>query len=103
MSKWYEVHNYADGNEYVNQDSDISDIEKIWTTNIPWHFKPREVDDELPTPPYRFARRTDAVQIKDALQSARLDDWDRNRHVHTILGHRRPKWKVYTHVVDTAQ
>ena len=35
MNKWYEVHNYANGNEYVNEDSDISEPEKVWTTPIP--------------------------------------------------------------------
>lgn len=27
--KWYEVHNYANGNEYVNESSDITDVERI--------------------------------------------------------------------------
>ena len=98
MNRWYEVHNYADGNEYVNENSDISDPEKVWTTPIPWGFKPNE--DYSPTPPYRFSRRADAVRIKDALQSVRLDLWRNTRN--SLWGPResRPNWKVYTHTVD---
>jgi len=92
--KWYEVHNYANGNEYVNEDSDITDIERIWTTNIPWNFKPHE--DYEPTKPYQFMSRSDALRIKDALQSVRLDDWARNKMTYILRSpERKPAWKIY--------
>ncbi len=91
--KYYEVHNYANGNEYVNENSDITDAEKTWTTDIPWNYKPYE-DDDI-TPPYKFTNRGDAVRIKDALHEVRMQ---RHKEYRRYISYttRAPKWKVYT-------
>lgn len=93
--KYYQVANYANSFEYVNENSDISDVEKVWTTDVPWHYKPQS-DDETPTPPYRFTKRSDAVRIKDALQSCRKEIFTENRRYNMFSKDRPPQWKVYT-------
>lgn len=93
--KYYQVANYANGFEYVNESSDISDVEKIWTTAIPWNFKPHE--DYQPTPPFKFTKRSDAVRIKDAIHSCRKQLFKEDRKYYKMYNDERsPQWKVYT-------
>ena len=92
--KWYEIHNYSDGDEYVTESSNISNIEDIWTTKIPWNFK--KAEDYEPTNPYRFNKKTDAIRIKDALKSARIEEWNRNKHIYIRYGDKKPNWKIYS-------
>jgi hypothetical protein len=91
--KYYEVHNYVNGNEYVNEDSDITSEERVWTTDIPWNFNP-DIDNVI-TPPYKFNNRGDAIRIKDALQSVRMQHYKESRF-YVVSRERSPKWKVYT-------
>lgn len=92
-TKHYEIHNYAQGDEYITESSDLSNIDDIWTTKIPWDFKPAE--GYFPTPPLKFYNRKEAVRIKDMIKSARLDEWNRNSYIYKRYGDRKPNWKVY--------
>ena len=94
MKKWYEVHNYAGGDEYITEGSDINNTDNVWTTRIPWDFKP--ADGYEPSKPYRFATRTEAVKLKDQIKSARLAEWDKNKYIYMRYGDKKPNWKVYS-------
>ena len=88
----YELHNYSECNEYVNSDSVISNLDEVWTTQIPNNYT---TEDEQPTKPYAFSKRGDAVFLLDQLKSHRLDDWRRHEHTYRAMGKRKPTWKVY--------
>lgn len=93
--KWYEVHSYSEGDEYITESSNINNIEDIWTTKIPWDFKP--ADGYEPSKPYKFDKKSEATRIKDALKSARLNEWNKNKYIYTRFGDKKPNWKVYTY------
>ena len=94
MPHHYEIHNYAEGNEYVNVDSVITNIEEIWTTQIPSNYKPN-ADAEQPTKPYMFDKRADALSLLDQLKSHRLQDWRKNEMIYRRCGKQKPVWKIY--------
>lgn len=90
--KWYEIHNYVQGDEYITESSNINNTDDIWTTKIPYGFKPL---DE-PSKPYKFFSRQEATRIKDMIKNARLDEWDKNQYIYRIYGDKKPNWKVYS-------
>lgn len=89
----YQIHNYAEGNEYINIDSDITDINEIWTTWVPYNFTPS--DDDKPTKPFQFAKRSEAVIILDQIKNSRLADWNKYESQYKIMGKKKPAWKIY--------
>lgn len=96
----YELHNYSECNEYVNCDSVISNLDEVWTTQIPNNYKPTEDEQPKPTKPYMFAKRGDAVSLLDQLKSHRLNDWRVNGHIYKIYGKKKPAWKIYKVVTE---
>lgn len=90
--KWYEIHNYVQGDEYITESSNVNNTDDIWTTKIPYDFKPL---DE-PSKPYKFFSRQEAIRIKDMIKNARLDEWDKNQYIYKIYGDKKPNWKVYS-------
>jgi hypothetical protein len=101
MKKWYEVHNYAQGDEYITEGSDINNTDNVWTTKIPWDFKP--ADGYEPSKPYRFSTKVEATRIKDQIKAVRLDEWNRNSHIYKIYGDKKPSWKVYSFSEQTGE
>jgi len=89
----YEIHNYVNGNEYINIDSDVSDHNKIWTTLIPYNHTPDETNQ--PTKPFQFAKKSDATIVLDQIKNVRLTDWQRNEIQNKLLGIKKPAWKIY--------
>lgn len=89
----YEIHNYVDGDEYVNVDSNPTDVTSVWTTMVPHNYVPDPA--EPATKPLRFAKRVDAVALLDQIKSERLNDWFKNEFMYKRFGKKKPQWKAY--------
>lgn len=90
----YELHNYAECDEYVNVDSDPSDVSKVWTTMIPYNYIPHPEDPV--TKPLRFAKRVDALALLDQIKRERLNDWNENEFMYKrFTDKKKPCWKIY--------
>lgn len=88
----YEIHNYADGNEYINIDSDPFDITKVWTTLIPYNYN---IENGEPTKPLQFIKRVHALALLDQIKRERLLDWQKNEFIYMRYGKKKPTWKIY--------
>jgi hypothetical protein len=95
----YQIHNYADGNEYVNIDSDPSDVASVWTTLVPYNYNP---ENGKATKPLQFTKRVDALALLHQIKRERLLDWSKNEFTYIRYGKKKPAWKIYK-VVDTAE
>lgn len=96
--QYYELHNYAEGNEYVNVDSDPTNVASVWTTLVPYNYNP---DLGKPTKPLQFKKRVDALALLDQIKRERLLDWSENEFTYKRYGKKKPVWKIYK-VVDTS-
>lgn len=96
MSHYYIIADYASRKDQwefvsaVDPSSDPEALPDVWTTPLPykWDGEKRE--------PVRFAKRSDAVRILDALRTARLAYWEEHGYMlRARYGQRRPVWKIY--------
>ena len=97
---YYELHNYAECNEYVNIDSNPADVSDVWTTMVPHNYNPQHNDK--PTKPLRFSKRVDALALLNQIKRERLLDWSKNEFTYKRYGKKKPAWKIYK-VVDESE
>jgi hypothetical protein len=97
MAKYYEVRDYSHRPGWVEYISEsTTSLEDAWTTYLPLDpIERKKFDENNPTLPKRFSKRSEAIPYLDALKSARLADWRETGYYYKARGYNKPAWKIY--------